>query len=102
MRQEHDEGEHDKDDNQEERDAQRKPAKCLQQELDKEDDKDAVEEGAKTMTGIEFTGMDGIGIVHLPGIETVRHDFSSNDWQKQLKFQTEFGRRGNRVLQHGP
>jgi hypothetical protein len=80
MRQEQDEGELDKDDNQEEKDASKKPAKRLRQELDKEDDTDAVE-GGKMMTGIEFTDMDGIGFVHLPGIqvETVRHDYFSND-----------------------
>jgi hypothetical protein len=76
MRQEQDEGESDKDDK--EKDARKKPAKCLRQELDKEDNKDVVE-GGKMMTGIEFTGMDGIGFVDLPGIETVRHDDSSND-----------------------
>jgi hypothetical protein len=78
MRQEQDEGKHDQDDNQEEKDARRKPAEHLSQELDKEGDKDAVE-GGKMMTGIEFTGTDGIGFVHLPSIETVRHDYSSND-----------------------
>jgi hypothetical protein len=78
MQQEQDEGESDKDDNQEQKDARRKPAKCLQQELDKEDDNDTVE-GDNMMTEMEFTDMDGIGFVDLPGIETVRHDDSSND-----------------------
>jgi hypothetical protein len=73
MRQEQDEGEHDKDDsNQEEKDARRKPVKRLRQE----DEKDAVE-GDEMMTGIETTDTDGIGFVHLPGIDNVRHDYSS-------------------------
>ncbi|KAJ7890418.1 hypothetical protein B0H13DRAFT_2340934 [Mycena leptocephala] len=73
MQQEQDEGESDKDDNQEEKDARRKPAKCLQQELDKEDDNDTVE-GGNMMTEMEFTDMDGTGFVDLPGIETNSED----------------------------
>jgi hypothetical protein len=46
--------------------------------LRQEGDKDAVE-GDEMMTGIEFKDTDGIGFVHLPGIETVRHEYSSNN-----------------------
>jgi hypothetical protein len=78
MRQEQDEGKSDEDENQEEKGARKKPAKRLWQELDKEEDKGMVS-GGKMMTGIEFTGMAGIGFVDLSGIETVRQDASSND-----------------------